>query len=127
MTPEYAAGLFDGEGCVRIHQTDRSFKLRCSICLTYLPILEQLQIEYGGSIHRTRGTNKPVYHWVLSTASANSFLEHIYPHVQVKKQEIKIALDFVKLCVGRRGYKLTDVELAIRANYKQELQRLKRV
>lgn len=96
--------------------------------MTYLPILQQLKIQYGGSIHKTKGTNKPVYHWQICTNSAKLFLEDIYPYTYVKKDEIKKALEFVKICIGKRGRgRLTEEEIKIRIEYKFELQRLKRI
>ena len=125
MTPEYVAGLFDGEGCVTIHQSNRIFKLRCTIAMTCLSILEKLKTKYGGSIHQCKGTNKPVYHWQIYTESAKQFLVDIAPHVQVKQAEVELALNFVEVCIGRRGYKLSPDELNLRSEYKSRLQRLK--
>lgn len=101
----YAAGLFDGEGYVRVNEWAKPnsihvrFNLFVGIGMTYRPIIEQLHADFGGHFYvnrhdiRTPG-RRPQYVWNVTSSTAADFLRLIQPHAIVKRAEIDLALEF---------------------------------
>lgn len=97
----YFAGLFDGEGCVRIgknkpnplHTSTSHYYLQVLISNQHLPILQEIQTVFGGSIQES------IKCYVLHIASrqAASFLKAIKSYSRIKLDEIELALAFQEL------------------------------
>jgi intein-encoded DNA endonuclease-like protein len=51
MTPEYAAGFFDGEGCVNCSSSRNNSFIRILVVNTNLEILQRFQAVWGGDIN----------------------------------------------------------------------------
>jgi len=112
-SPEYVAGLFDGEGCVQVRKSVRKrqrgrdvqnhatyFQLCVSISNTNLDILNKLVDEYGGYVVNTTKENtshKSCYDWRVSSRAAIVFLTQIAPYVFIKSDQVKLALQFYEL------------------------------
>ncbi|GAI94911.1 unnamed protein product, partial [marine sediment metagenome] len=84
----YAAGLFDGEGCISISrkQRGRYFDLICrvGICDKEVPTL--LQKQFGGSVYEShRDGLKTSWQWTVCSKNALSFLEAVCGHLRIKK------------------------------------------
>jgi len=91
VTEDYAwaAGFFDGEGCVSVNRMPSGNYLRLQVASTDLPVLERLQRVIGcGRIngpyqhhpdHKTRAHHKPVWHWRASSDEARAALDLIKP------------------------------------------------
>lgn len=102
MDDKYAAGLFDGEGFIRInHQVIKTsnhirYNLYGGINMTYRPIIEKLYEEYGGSLHSRPATppNRALFGWVIASQTAASFLRRVRPYLVVKAAEADLALEF---------------------------------
>lgn len=99
----YAAGFFDGEGCIVItkykdgHRTQ--FQMRVQMTNTDELVLRWLQELFGGRIRR-RARNNPkwrqIFFWELSSCQAYDFLKKVQPYLRVKAGQAKVALDFQK-------------------------------
>lgn len=86
----YAAGFFDGEGCVCIGKNG-SIQLR--IINTNLPTLEMFQHLFGGSIgNRAQKVNKKQYSWSIYGAEAVNFANLIL-EFSIEKRDQIIALN----------------------------------
>jgi hypothetical protein len=105
MDDRYAAGLFDGEGYVRINRWEKPnsthirYNLFVGIGMSHLPIIQALQREYRGSLnmnrHDLRNPRARIqFTWNVASRIAATFLRRIEPHVIVKKDEVLIALRF---------------------------------
>lgn len=103
MDDRYVAGLFDGEGYVRISRWEKPnskhirYQLYLGIGMTYLPVIKMLAKEYGGTVNQNRhDLRNPKariqFTWILASQKAASFLRRIEPYSIVKKDEIHIAL-----------------------------------
>lgn len=128
MDDRYVAGLFDGEGWVRIsrwkkpNSTHVRYQLTCGIGMAYRPIIEALAKEYGGSVHNNRHDlrspkNRIQFMWTIASQKAIRFLNRIYPYLVVKRDEAKIAIAFQNhvdstpyIRTGRRGTPRGDSE-----------------
>lgn len=106
LTPEYAAGFFDGEGCVNFQLMryrrygkvrGRSISLRVMIGNTNLAVLRRFEETFGGSVHpkpRYAAQHKPTWVWAASFKQAVPFLLAIQPFVIVKTEQVALALEF---------------------------------
>lgn len=93
---EYLAGLVDGEGCIRLHPSNkgkyRKYYPRLQVTNTYKPILDMLVDHYGGAIHTDSfGPRKPnwkVKHdWRISGDKARDLLNQLLPYLIIKKDK----------------------------------------
>lgn len=102
MNDAYAAGLFDGEGYVRVSKWQKKdsphirYQVIAGIGMTYRPIIEKLHRAYGGSInqnrHDLRSPNHRVqYTWHIASQIASEFFEKVAPYLIVKKEEVLLA------------------------------------
>lgn len=121
MELPYIAGLFDGEGCVRINRRVRYGKpgetrKSCEMYILYVQVsnldpavLYPLKERFGGSIHVTKHKNptqRDVLKWMASTWQALEFLKAIRPWLVVKADQVDIAIEFqeAKARHGRGGF-----------------------
>lgn len=101
ISPEYAAGFFDGEGCVNFSTRGKSRTLFVRVFLTNTDeaILSAFQATFGGRLDKPRQLRKgwkPHRNLTLTMADAVSFLNIIRPHVLLKRGQIDLALEFWK-------------------------------
>lgn len=103
MDDRYVAGLFDGEGFVRIarfqkpNSTHIRYAIHLGIGMTHWPVIEALKTEYGGSIHENRHDlrnpkNRIQFMWVAASQVGAAFLRRVLPYLIVKRDEAEIAL-----------------------------------
>lgn len=141
----YFAGLFDGEGCIRIHKyiakTDKNPKhtLRCSISITNPMVLLLFKKRFGGNIRirlERSEKNKRQWAWEIANKKAFIFLKVIYPYLIIKKEEAKLAMYFQENEIieqgsnhgkGERCFSLPEESIIRRDEIKRELSRLKKV
>jgi hypothetical protein len=97
----YAAGFFDGEGCVLIDLPRRTkgYALRVTLAQGSKTVLLRLQAAWGGSLSGKEGR------WRLSLVgtTAGAFLSDIFPFLVVKREQAAIAIEFQGCkCAGQR-------------------------
>jgi hypothetical protein len=104
----YAAGLFDGEGCIQIarqkHARGRNKKAYFMlVTLTMVdPLLPSwLHRGFGGTLFLSRLSRKNPAHrdaWFWSACGANAlhFLEVVGPFMRQKKPQADVAIDYQK-------------------------------
>lgn len=108
----WAAGLFDGEGCVAVYQTTAgTFALHVTISMKNRRSLDRFQYMYGGSVNSYE--NKKVgkfFRWCLYGENALKFLRSIQPFSVEKASQIAIAIEFQlrRQPSGIRKQRLTD-------------------
>ena len=85
----WAAGFFDGEGCVRIKQASQrgnSFYVIAHITNSNRAILEQVQDLFGGTVRpQEKSVNKTVWSYYITSSEAIDFLKTLSPFLQEKK------------------------------------------
>lgn len=81
----WAAGLFDGEGTI----SSSKARIRASIHMTDLDILETFQTNFGGVIHpqkKQKEHHKKSWRWILqSSDKAVPFLQDILPFLHARR------------------------------------------
>ena len=101
----YAAGFFDGEGCVNCSSNKSGSPfVRILVVNTNLTVLEKFQETWGGDINKNYKSKehwKQAYTWRLSHAAAAKFLEDIYPFLIVKETQARLALEFANIRPGK--------------------------
>lgn len=134
----YFAGLFDGEGCVQIaHHKPQAGKrteqhtLRCAIQMTDEKSVRSF-LCFGGSVcfkgYYTRNPKwKPQWTWSISSNQAKGFLEIMLPHLRLKREQAKMAIEFQEVRKHPRLInKVSSGEIAKRDWYWKKLKELKR-
>ena len=102
---KYVAGLFDGEGYIRINrwQTPNSIHIRYNlfggINMTYKPVIQQLHQQFEGHFAQNRRscykpTHRTLYTWMISSRRCAEFIRQIRPYLIVKADEVDLALEF---------------------------------
>lgn len=127
----WAAGFFDGEGCVLVEmsKSPRSkgghrFRLHATVTQTSLPCLHKYMEEFGGKIVTNEFTTpngrrwSVQYRWSVRDAQAIEFLAAIQPYSIVKYDEITVALDYPLNLVKN---KLEDGVYEKRSEIRQQL------
>ena len=120
----WAAGIFDGEGCVSIgcvppskrkDIVNPSYRLTLKVTMgceetvcCFGTVVEQ------GSFQTHQPTSKKVnasYSWVAMSRKAESILKLLRPYLVTKAREADVALAFMALPDGRRGRRAVDPAL----------------
>jgi hypothetical protein len=99
LSNEYAAGFFDGEGCINITVTgkNRQVRLRVMLVNTDQDILLLFQAKYGGNLTMPKVLKdgwKPYCQLYWFGNSAIEFLSHIRPYILLKRSQIELAFEF---------------------------------
>jgi hypothetical protein len=104
MTDDYFAGLFDGEGTLRISFNGKQYQLLASLGMTDRRPIDALHARFGGWIENrsNEGTGwKPVFIWRASSSGAVALLNAIENSLLVKQEQAKIARKFQSLLEER--------------------------
>ncbi len=96
----WAAGLFDGEGCITLKRDYNgsipTYSLRLVVVNTHLPALEELRLLFGlGSIRQSAPRSKKQkarWDWRVASRQAETVLRLLLPHLRIKREEAKIAV-----------------------------------
>lgn len=108
----YAAGLVDGEGCIKIYKTmpevlkDRKsprYNLQVQLDSTCADIIYWLQDRFGGKIYlhkrnkncKSTANSRDILRWYLFQNSTRLFLPQILPYLIIKKRHAVVAMEFL--------------------------------
>lgn len=101
----YAAGFFDGEGCISIGNNG---SISCGIVNTNIEILEMFKEIYGGSVSpRKQKVNKEQFVWRVYGETAISFLETIIDILVEKQSQAIVVLAFYQNRQLVKGIRIT--------------------
>lgn len=103
ISNEYAAGLFDGEGFIRVaiwkkpNSLHTRYQVNVGIANTYQPVMERIASKYGGKIYCNRHDlrspkNRPVHNWLVGSQIASNFLRKVLPFLHIKREQADLAL-----------------------------------
>ncbi len=139
ISDEYAAGFFDGEGCVYVGRQKRSdrpsgpsYLLKVQVGQSEPAVLRELRQRWGGTLSQEK--RRHMWVWQIMSQKAGAFLRDIHSHTRVKSEQIAVALDFLANKGDSRRHtgnarsapRTTPDEIARREWYYNELRRLKR-
>jgi len=93
----WAAGFFDGEGCITIVRAGKGVRyyLDINVAQADPAPLKIMQALFGGRL-ATHGQarNRPVYYWKASTQQAFRALNEMLPYLVVKREQAECAKAF---------------------------------
>jgi hypothetical protein len=107
----WAAGLFDGEGTIYISKA----RIRASVHMTDLDILETFRSNFGGFIHpqkKQKEHHKKSWRWSLQASDkAMSFLTDILPFLHARRSKrVAEAISCYSLAMQERKSKQNKVK-----------------
>ncbi len=110
---QWAAGFFDGEGCVTISRRDRSpgFKehfLAVQVGQNNKRPLEVLHARFGGCF-----TKSGCWRWRCHGSAACRFLQAIGPYSLVKRREVDLALE-LRALIGIPGRRVSPATFLLK-------------
>ena len=126
----WAAGFFDGEGCISARCESRDGHLKTSLLVVISQTIPEpllaIQRRWGGGIRDVQPGEEAWQHqwtWRIHGRAAAPFLRDIQPYLLVKREHADLALKFIAL-VGTRGQKVADETHDKRMLYIEAIQRL---
>jgi hypothetical protein len=128
----YAAGFFDGEGCVNIARYLKRGRPYHTLAIIFtntdFQVLEWLRQRWGGNLFQPilpeNVRRRPYRHLRLSAGPARPLLLAMLPYLIVKKSEAEIALRFIEArSQNRHGRQGDPAALARRADLATKLPR----
>ena len=138
----WAAGLFDGEGCVAINQP--AYELQVSIANSYKAAIELFKERYSGTITITGRPGQTIlegkytrkltsYQFYFDFNGAKAFLSLALPYLRIKRAEAQVALDYIStisnlanLRGGRlAGKKILGIEKEARKDFALQLKAIR--
>lgn len=137
MNIYYVAGLFDGEGYVYIfrkeHGNHIGYYVTAGILMCHYPTMLAIHEQFGGHLNGNRSDLRNPKHrtgftWGVANQKAANFLRQIRPYVNIKSDEIDIALQLqanIDLHRGKYGNQRDEV-LAYRDTLYQQCKALKK-
>lgn len=131
----YAAGLFDGEGCVQLYYRQsrharHALNTALSVSGVDLRPLNWLRERWGGTItiyDGSRENRRAVGRWIIYSEQADRFAHDIRPFLLVKLEQVDLWLE-ARALMGRRGWRnaaMSDEEVAQREFLVQRVSDLK--
>jgi len=129
---KYAAGFFDGEGCIQIatpKKQKNTYYVYVRVNNTNLNALEFMRRLFGGSVFAQPRTNlawSPTWGWVVCSRKAEAFLRAVLPYLVIKKRQAEKAIELQGTLV-RGDHHVSEERLSKRAALKSEIAVLKTV
>ena len=105
-TLAYAAGLFDGEGCVMAFINKENHKnFLVKIGNTNRDVVYWMKEKFGGFVYEQEpgGVRKRIFLWRLNGRAAFDFAHAIYPYSIIKKAQIEMGMYFYRLDRSNRA------------------------
>lgn len=101
----YLGGIVDGEGCISImychNRKTPTTALAISVYQADKRLMDWLVFHYGGKIysHTMKNSTRPGYVWYAPTGKEvrEKFLLLLIPHLLLKQEQAKLALEYVRL------------------------------
>ncbi|MFY4731335.1 hypothetical protein [Nitrospira sp. BLG_2] len=131
----YAAGLFDGEGCVATYTKKNrvQFSYAANIANTDYRVLAWLLDKFGGKVTKRGGVrasnqrHKECYVWYVMNGRAAAFMAAVRPYTVIKSEQIDLALELRTTCrFDLRGQVIPPDVLERRRDIMQRIKAKKR-
>ena len=130
----YAAGIIDGEGCIRLNIRKApkragvgQITLLVHVTNTALVMLEWLNARWPAPIHYIKAKEerncKAQGQWTLTANNALHFLDDIAPYMVVKREQLKVGRRFQRY-LQRGGRHRSEKLLAIQMKFALRLKEL---
>ena len=135
LSPQYLAGLIDGEGCLMITRLKKvpeykSGRFRyapvLTITNTHLPLLQSIQMAWGGRIREgIKGSG--VYTIYFNSSQMRKLVPFFYPYLVIKKDQAELLMDYLDSLKKNGPKSLSDEQYDKYGSYWQRLKDMKAV
>jgi hypothetical protein len=121
---QWAAGFFDGEGCLTIElRSNRDpGALVVQVTQKMRAPLDELQRRWMGKVSLAKAG---CYRWRVAARRADAFLRAVYPHCLVKREQIELGFEYLST-MGTVGQRTNPATMATRLRLIQEISDAKR-
>ena len=134
----YAAGLFDGEGCVQFYMRPNTrMKGAMMMALSMSSIdpttMMWMHERWGGSLKtydepwRITRNYRPLHRWIIYSLKAEAFARDIYPYLITKRPQMELWLRAREMVLPRGTKGVTDEQLQERLSLVEQIKILKKV
>ena len=126
----YLSGIVDGEGCIYINKSRKSYMLVIQVTSTDYKLIQWLLDHFGGyyTCHKSNNEKyKDVWYWRAKSCDYDIILIGMLPFSVIKRDQIITALNYSFEIKKLPGLKMTDEERSMRYEYYKKLRELKRV
>lgn len=102
----WAAGIIDGEGCIRLAKTVNrsrpSYSLIVKIDMTHEPTIRRLGQILGYSLSYYKGSSTKKQSWIVQWNGAEAYrvLKLLEPYLFTKKHEADLGIEYQEKCTG---------------------------
>lgn len=133
----WMAGIFDGEGFVRIakikvglnRRRTPSYQVVAAVAMTHRPTIDRLLvISNVGKVKEQRARHKnhnATFLWQTTDRKASATLIQLRPYLVTKSERADLAIEFVDRCYQRPGAQDVSDDLALlREEYFQRMKAL---
>lgn len=127
----WAAGLFDGEGCIQIAKQTAGKNVNHTLVLS-LAMVDTATVAAFQTIVRcgtirkyANGKARPLYTWRIWNTEAVKVLQKLYPHLVTKVAQAQVGINFQRMKNANKGKRLTVETLEEREECKRRLTDLK--
>ena len=132
----YLAGFIDGEGCMMVarlkYATECKRGIRyapvMNIANTHLPILQLIQLKFGGKI-REMGLKENPGNYLLhfSVKEMKNIIPQILPYLIVKRDQAELFLEFLKSRESYGARALSDEQFRYTEDCYSKIKNMKKV
>jgi hypothetical protein len=134
LQPAYVAGIVDGEGSIAIgtRSPGKNHQARLTICNSHLPLLKQIQKEYGGNLSPRRNKIKPHHKQTYNLQWSGNivvkeFLDKIFMYLVIKRAQAEfILVQWLPSFTGVQRRKVSQEELNRRDLFVSKLKEMKK-
>lgn len=112
----YFAGLFDGEGCVRINKRIRGNYIEHTAFYSLAQrdgrLVDWIVENYGGRVYYSPQSvsRSPMYTWVATNKNGREIMKKILPFLIYKKDQVEKTLQFNFLTNRKKGVNQEEME-----------------
>lgn len=98
----YLAGFFDGEGSIGVYAGQKHGRCRFYLKVQLVQntsietnrLFDFIKLKYGGNSSLLKNTKRSTVHWQLGSNGAVRFLRDLSPHLNLKKQQAIVAIEW---------------------------------
>jgi hypothetical protein len=111
----WAAGFFDGEGCIRINKTKNQYILQIFVrqvdpkpIYKFQGVFSVGAINYREKSVDTNENARPIYTWSTAAGTAVQVLKLMYPYLISKNEQADLAIEFQSTVHYTGGKRVTE-------------------
>lgn len=127
----WAAGIIDGEGCIRFYKNGNYFYPRLSVEMTHKPTIVRLHEILGGNVHKVKRNRAGRYErtlWVFEVAASllGDVVGELYPYIFTKKEQFDLVMKYYQMKENKTGRYFSKDEVEYIAKMKELCSELKK-